>query len=570
MPFFFSDVPMASTEGVNGHRHEVIAPPPRSKRNAPTSAPMLQQQNKNTTRPRGDLGGRGTGSEGVKVLQKTPIKRPPSKPPKPPNIVTTSRVASDFQNGQKYYAKKPPKPPLPTLTSNGNGEHIYESIDARPPRLALPGGQNYGAVNNLKLSAEAQAWPWAKQVSPPQSQQGVGLHPSRMPYNVASRQASLPPQRDLAVGRTNANKTSNFLTNLRSVSLGRGQEAVGGVSKPTLFQRFNSLRRSFNSRERLRQATSVKTQTALTSPSKTAAADKSLPRRPDDPDWVFFRGFGGKRREDMEPYSVYHGPLLAVQTADEALRPQAPPRRKRPQRLVSEDGEAKPPLPLRRSLSFTHAHFIAQAVYEGDTKLIEELYPDFPRSEPIYAVVNKSAKNRNNTITTNKTTEPCITQNQIAASMSTTTAGLSALPVHQEASDEDSKASARSSSIGSCNAGVAQRLPAQQPLGSAAVLLEQLSNSNAHAQKSVQENNIHNGRGRDTAITDFKHKEDDANNQRDKEATKICANNQEASEIHVTDSSRIYPMTSDQDRVTFNSSVMFVRQADSKRPTTGK
>lgn len=48
--------------------------------------------------------------------------------------------------------------------------------------------------------------------------------------------------------------------------------------------------------------------------------------------------------------------------------------------------------PLRRSLSFTDAHFIAQAVYEGDTKLIEELYPDFPRSEPIYAVVDKKTK----------------------------------------------------------------------------------------------------------------------------------------------------------------------------------
>ncbi len=35
---------------------------------------------------------------------------------------------------------------------------------------------------------------------------------------------------------------------------------------------------------------------------------------------------------------------------------------------------------------------LAQAVYEGDTKLIEELYPDFPRSEPIYAVVDKSKK----------------------------------------------------------------------------------------------------------------------------------------------------------------------------------
>ena len=66
--------------------------------------------------------------------------------------------------------------------------------------------------------------------------------------------------------------------------------------------------------------------------------------------------------------------------------PKAPPRRKRPQRLLTNvEDEKSASLPLRRSLSFTDAHYIAQAMCEGDTKLIEELYPDFPRSEPIYA-----------------------------------------------------------------------------------------------------------------------------------------------------------------------------------------
>ena len=77
--------------------------------------------------------------------------------------------------------------------------------------------------------------------------------------------------------------------------------------------------------------------------------------------------------QDMEPYAVNHGPLLTVANCVET--PKAPPRRKRPQRRPLD----KEMQPLRRSLSFTDAHFIAQAVYEGDTKLIEELYPDFPR-----------------------------------------------------------------------------------------------------------------------------------------------------------------------------------------------
>ena len=78
-----------------------------------------------------------------------------------------------------------------------------------------------------------------------------------------------------------------------------------------------------------------------------------MPRRSDDPDWVYFRGFGGT------PYAVNHGPLLTVENCVET--PKAPPRRKRPQQRLQNSQK-----PLRRSLSFTDAHYIAQAVYEGD------------------------------------------------------------------------------------------------------------------------------------------------------------------------------------------------------------
>ena len=113
-----------------------------------------------------------------------------------------------------------------------------------------------------------------------------------------------------------------------------------------MLQRLAGLRRSFNSREKVHQACNEQT--------RSPNLDDPMPRRGDDPDWVFFRGFGAKRREDVEPYAINHGPLLTVSNCVET--PKAPPRRKRPQRaLINENKELKP---LRRSLSFTDAHFI--------------------------------------------------------------------------------------------------------------------------------------------------------------------------------------------------------------------
>ena len=101
----------------------------------------------------------------------------------------------------------------------------------------------------------------------------------------------------------------------------------------------------------------------MLSANRSNPVSTNTPRRADDPDWVYFRGFGAKKREDIvEDLGVTrHGPLLLTVGQE---TPVAPPRRKRPQRLINLD-ETKPALPLRRSFSFTDAQHIAQAVYEG-------------------------------------------------------------------------------------------------------------------------------------------------------------------------------------------------------------
>ena len=530
---------------------EVIARPPRSKRNVPILVNVQEENNKNSTITNSE-NGIDSKPRIVQVQQKAPVKHPPTKPPKPPNIPTTSRVASNFTNGTRYgKTRRAPQPPLPPQ-NNENGEHIYESIEAGKTVNCS------AAVNSLRHSAEIQAWPWAAAAAQLQKQ-GERLPVSRMPLPVSSsRQASLPPNSEL---RSTTLTSPNFINNLRSVSLGRGTEATtinnnnNNNNKPSLFQRFNSLRRSFNSRERLRSATASTNRGPIQvqpNNNQTSAGINSTKRRPDDPDWVFFRGFSGKRREDMEPYSVGHGPLLTV-AASEAARPTAPPRRKRPQRILSSstaNDEAKPPLPLRRSLSFTDAHFIAQAVYEGDTKLIEELYPDFPRSEPIYAVVDKSAKTRKSGSVHAKSAVP--------------------LPVHQEASDEDSKTSARSysSSIGSCNGNGSYAQAGQQRMDS--------GNAGSHAQKSVQDvQNIQTTNAGEVMNLELKQQncQDKSKNYSNsvEEATANDANEKQNGancKSRMTKTSEPNQdkalLSQEEDRVTFNSSVMFVRQAESK------
>ncbi|TRY70606.1 hypothetical protein TCAL_02329 [Tigriopus californicus] len=228
-----------------------------------------------------------------------------------------------------------------------------------------------------------------------------------------------------------SHSTANGSANSKSATLDCDIER-GGFFKArsrslTFFQRLGGLRRSL-SRSLGLNPTSSPSSSETQAPAQTKdplALSKDVNHKTNQPlranpsnedrDWVFFRGFSGKRREDLiEPYAVCHGPVLAIQSSNPF--PQAPPRRKRPRRqqLISKEQSRETSHllrvvdtlnPLRRSLSFTDAHFIAQAVYEGDTKLIEELYPDFPLSTPIYAVIDKSKKNHTRKLSQRPTSE---------------------------------------------------------------------------------------------------------------------------------------------------------------------
>merc|ERR1712142_911208 len=95
-----------------------------------------------------------------------------------------------------------------------------------------------------------------------------------------------------------------------------------------------------------------------------------------DSDRVFFRGFSGTHKVEYEaPYSP-----SGLHVRDKYRQPTAPPRHRRP--------KIKP----ARSLSLTDADIISDAVTRRRPVRIEEIYPDFPRSTPIYAVIDKSKK----------------------------------------------------------------------------------------------------------------------------------------------------------------------------------
>lgn len=385
-----------------------ISPPPRCKRN---SLPRkIQEAANNVKRPS------AKSSVASSVSKRQNTQEPP------PKVIAHHYKSIGNNNSNRLL---PPPHPSHHLTNNcnvstpsqnvrnNNEEHIYESLEI--------------GNKDLRLSTDVQCWPWP-------------------------RQSSLPPAK--AVAPTPKTPTTNLAksiqSSLRSVSLGRGLEPLPSRGR-TLLQRLQGLRRSFNSREKVHYCP------VPVPPS--CEQQTSLPRR-DDPDWVFFRGFGAKRREDVEPYVVNHGPLLTVVASNET-RPIAPPRRKRPQRMLTDTQMQ----PLRRSLSFTDAHFIAQAVYEGDTKLIEELYPDFPRSEPIYAVVDKSKKRHSRLADSADKNGNICEQDQVL------------LPVCPEESRSNSSSSARNSS---------PTKPAQQQRTPHLQIVEDVNNAGANLSEDKE------------------------------------------------------------------------------------
>jgi hypothetical protein len=132
------------------------------------------------------------------------------------------------------------------------------------------------------------------------------------------------------------------------------------------FQRLSNLRRSFNTTDYRR------------------AGGKIRPHinRRDSP---FFEGIPPEphRRTGKAPKVAVHG-WLAVPPLLPLYRP---PARKYPgcAPTAASDG-----LRLRRSLSFSDARAIAQSVADSDPKVIQELYPGFPFSDPIYTVIDRA------------------------------------------------------------------------------------------------------------------------------------------------------------------------------------
>ncbi len=296
------------------------------------------------------------------------------------------------------------------------------------------GQQQQQLQQESRLSSEVQCWPWVPKCVNPSNVANVPNNKARSLPNAeiasststhASRSRGRTPRGGVTsqrlervvhvkeagvcddgkiglVGKAARQQTDN--TRLKSASLGCDNEKSSffknrSSSFTLLQQKLGGLRRSFSFRSSSSSQQKLPRSVKLIRQQEDQQRVKQLNNC--DQDWVFFRGFGGKRREDLdliEPYAVSHGPLLAIKPL--APQPQAPPRRKRPRRDAPQcdNNNIKEELteerPLRRTLSLTDAHFIAQAVYEGDARLIEELYPDFPRSTPIYASIDKTKKER--------------------------------------------------------------------------------------------------------------------------------------------------------------------------------
>ena len=193
--------------------------------------------------------------------------------------------------------------------------------------------------------------------------------------------------------RVAAQSTSN-----KSASLGAGEKEVGGedeeeeaILRQNAFSRVRS--RSLTLFQRIGGAlgrrNSCRTKNSTSQNHSLKGDTKSLLGHPRHEDWVFFRGFSGKRREDViNDASSVASIAPAVNPTDHrwlalASTSSAPTHYRQRSRT-----RAQRRTELRRTLSLTDAHFIAQAVCEGDTDLIQDLYPDFPHSEPLYLIRN--------------------------------------------------------------------------------------------------------------------------------------------------------------------------------------
>lgn len=395
------------------------------------------------------------------------------------NTSTATTISGTNPQCERGQTEHPPSTCTLNESTRMTGKRGIEENGGKNSRgnNAMPSGSGtripptYSSVEqNPRSSADVQCWPWTLQQqaeasrtssvhiseSYSKSRTNVEINTNHLPVtgqrdplqsdSVSSRNPESRPSRK-SRRRDNANhihnhnnnnilkqhaqSSANGSTGTKSATLDCDIER-GGFFKVrsrslTFFQRLGGLRRSLSRSLGLNQSSTpgsseTKPPAQIKDPLEPSKDVNHIANQPlranpshEDRDWVFFRGFSGKRREDLiEPYAVCHGPVLAIQSSNPF--PQAPPRRKRPRRqqLISNDQSRETSHllrvvdtlnPLRRSLSFTDAHFIAQAVYEGDTKLIEELYPDFPLSTPIYAVIDKSKKHHTRKLSQRPTSE---------------------------------------------------------------------------------------------------------------------------------------------------------------------
>ena len=212
--------------------------------------------------------------------------------------------------------------------------------------------------------------------------------------------AAAAPTTTTTRSRVAAQSTSN-----KSASLGAERKEVGGEDEEeagvrqnafsrvrsrslTLFQRIGG---ALGRRNSCRTKNSTSQNNSLKSDKKSSNV-AGLQRHED---WVFFRGFSGKRREDViNDASSVASVAPSVNPSDHRLLAltsiSSPP----PSHRQRSRTRARRRTELRRTLSLTDAHFIAQAVCEGDSDLIQDLYPDFPRGEPVYPIFDPKQRPR--------------------------------------------------------------------------------------------------------------------------------------------------------------------------------
>ena len=165
---------------------------------------------------------------------------------------------------------------------------------------------------------------------------------------------SLLPNRRL-LGRSSS--SSGKSCSLDHHYSGRQPAKVTKSSGSNFFQRISSLRQSLTERR---------------SPSKITPHTTTS-------DTGFFQGIHTTPRHTLAPYEVRHGPNLVVPPLFQLRK--APPKRNRARCVVPPRGG------VQRSLSFTDAQLIAQAVTEGDNRFLEDFYPTFPLAEKVYTVI---------------------------------------------------------------------------------------------------------------------------------------------------------------------------------------